>query len=147
MIPRGLSVAVGAGMLAGVVFGLLFADFDTTQLEFVEGPSVSIVTEGTDFKMGDKIQIKLINSGTIPLMFPDESYGLRIVQLDGIELYLPPSGQNTRVLEPGKDVLFVWDQLKNDGDAVLHGTYKIVTNAVSIDGSEVSRSIVINIFK
>ncbi len=54
MVPRGLVIAIILGVVAGGAFGLFFVKIDNnTQLEFVEGSSLSIVTEKTDF---DKYQ-------------------------------------------------------------------------------------------
>ena len=148
MIPKGLAIAVSVGVIAGAIFGLIFIDFrNVNQLVFVEGSSVSIVTEKIDFKKGEEIKIRIVNSGTIPLTFSDASYGLRITQLDGIELYSPVSAQVISILEPKEEVSFVWDQIKNDGDTALHGTYKIVTKAMDENQNEVKKSITINIFK
>ena len=148
MIPKGLAIAVSVGVIAGAIFGLIFVDFrNVNQLVFVEGPSVSIVTEKIDFKKGEEIKIRIVNSGTVPLTFSDASYGLRITQLDGIELYSPVSAQVISTLEPKDEVSFVWDQIKNDGDSALHGTYKIVTKALDENQKEVKKSITINIFK
>ncbi len=147
MIPKGLAIGVSVGVIAGAVFGLIFVDFkNTNQLIFVEGPSLSIVTEKIDFTKGEEIKIKIVNSGTTPITFSDASYGLRITQLDGIELYSPISAQVVSVLEPKDEVSFVWDQIKNDGDAALHGTYKIVTKGIDENQNEVKKSITINIF-
>ena len=72
---------------------------------------------------------------------------MRVTQLDSIELYSPVSAQVLSILESKEEVSFVWDQIKNDGDAALHGTYKIVTKAMDENQNEVKRSITINIFK
>lgn len=147
MIPRGLVIAVCAGAAAGAVFGIIFADHKTgEQLVYVDGASLSVVTERTDFKRGEEIRIRLVNSGTIPLVFADASYGVRIVQLDGIELYSPDRTGGVRTLEPRGDVTLVWDQTKHDGDAALHGTYRIVSTAAAGD-REIGRSVTVNIFK
>ena len=148
MIPKGLAIAVSVGVIAGALFGLIFQNFNNpNQLVFVEGPSVSIVTEKINFKKGEPINIRIVNSGTIPLTFSDTSYGLRITQLDGIELYSPPATQVISILAPHEEATFVWNQIKNDGDSALHGTYKIVTKALDENQNEVKRSITINIFK
>lgn len=148
MIPKGLAVAAGIGAISGVIFGLIFVDFaNLEQLVFVEGSSVSIVTEKTDFKKGEPINIRIVNSGTSPIIFSDSSYGLKITQLDGIELYSPPYTEKISTLQPGDEASFIWDQIKNDGDAVLHGTYKIITKGTDENQDEVKRSITINIFK
>ena len=148
MIPKGLAVAAGIGAISGVIFGLIFVDFaNLEQLVFVEGSSVSIVTGKTDFKKGEPINIRIVNSGTSPIIFSDSSYGLKITQLDGIELYSPPYTEKISTLQPGDEASFIWDQIKNDGDAVLHGTYKIITKGTDENQDEVKRSITINIFK
>jgi len=148
MVPRGLVIALVVGIVAGGVFGLFFVKIDNnTQLEFVEGYSLSIVTEKTDFDEGEEITIKIINSGTVPLTFSDASYGLKITGLDGRVLYSPISAQVISTLEPKQEISFVWDQIKSDGDPLKQGTYKITSRA--IDGIEktVKKSITINIHK
>ncbi|MFB5614624.1 MAG: hypothetical protein ACE5RI_05925, partial [Candidatus Nitrosomaritimum yanchengensis] len=96
------------GVLAGLIFGLYLIDVkNTNQLVFVEGPSLSIVTEKFDFKKGEQIKIRLINSGTIPLSFSDSSYGLRITGLSGMLMYTPEkledSDSNTYLLNPKEE--------------------------------------------
>ena len=148
MIPRGLTAAVGIGVVAGAVFGLLFGDFgDANTLEFVNGTSLSIAAEKTDFQRGEPVRIRIVNSGTVPLSFPDASYGLRIIQLDGLELYSPDYAPALSVLAPREEAVLVWDQIKNDGDAVLHGTYKIISGATDANRTETGASLAINIFK
>jgi len=148
MVPRGLVFAIILGVVAGGAFGLFFVKIDnTTQLEFVEGSSLSIVTEKTDFDKGEEITIKIINSGTVPLTFSDASYGLKITGLDGRELYSPISAQVISTLEPKQEISFVWDQIKSDGDPLKQGTYKITSIAIDNEDQTVKKSITINIFK
>ena len=84
-VPRGLLIAILIGMVAGLVVGV-FENFQYNheQLVFQEGYSISIVTEKIDFELGEQIHIKIVNSGTIPLTFPDASYGLKVTGLDGV---------------------------------------------------------------
>ena len=63
------------------------------QLVYVDGTSLSVVTEKTDFKLGEPITIKIVNSGTDELEFSDTSYGLVIKQLDSIPVYSHISSQ------------------------------------------------------
>ena len=148
MVPRGLVIALILGVVAGGAFGLFFVKIDdNTQLEFVEGPSLSIVTEKTDFDLGEKITITIINSGTNQLTFSDASYGLQIRGLDGRVLYSPTVDQVISLLEPKEDKTFVWSQMKNDGDKALAGTYKITTSALDVAGQTIKKSITINIHK
>jgi len=148
MVPRGLVIALVVGIVAGGVFGLFFVKIDNnTQLEFVEGYSLSIVTEKTDFDEGEEITIKIINSGTVPLTFSDASYGLKITGLDGRVLYSPISAQVISTLEPKQEISFVWDQIKSDGDPLKQGTYKITSKAIDTPEKTVKKSITINIHK
>lgn len=148
MYPRGLIIAICVGVLAGAILGITIIEMkNTSQLVYVEGPSLSIVTEKTDFKKGENISIRIVNSGTTPLTFSDASYGLRITQLDGIETFSPVSAQVISVLEPKTEITFVWDQIKNDGDKALHGVYKISSNGLDPDQKTIKKSITINIFK
>jgi len=148
MVPRGLVIAIIVGVLAGGLFGLFFVKIDNNnQLEFVEGSSLSIVTEKTDFDLGEKITITIINSGTNQLTFSDASYGLQIKGLDGRVLYSPIAAQVISLLEPKEEKIFVWSQMKNDGDQALTGTYKITTNTIDDTGQTIKKSITINIYK
>jgi hypothetical protein len=147
MFPRGLILAVIIGMMAGAIVGIfLVTQKNGEQLEFVEGHSISIVTEKLDFELGEEIKIKIINSGTKPLTFSDASYGLTITGLDGRVLYVPAASQVITILEPKQEKILVWDQIKNDGDPATAGTYKITSHATD-EKTLVKKSITINIHK
>lgn len=148
MVPRGLILGIIVGVAAGAILGVFFVDLkNPNELNFVDGTSLTILTEKTDFEKGEKIQIKIINSGTVPISFSDASYGLIIRGLDGTILYSPISAQVISILEPKEEKIFEWDQIKNDGDLVLHGTYKITSSGITIGEKTVKKSITINIFK
>ncbi len=147
MFPRGLILAVVIGIVAGAIVGvLLVTQKNGEQLEFVQGPSISIVTDKIDFKQGEQITIKIINSGTSELTFSDASYGLKITGLDGRVLFTPVSAQVISTLEPKGEFSFAWNQIKNDGDQVAAGTYKIISKALDGDKT-IKKSITINIYK
>ncbi len=148
MIPRGLILATCVGVVAGALLGVIFVDFkNPNELNFLQGPSLSILTEKTDFKKGEIITIRIINSGSVPLTFSDASYGLKISGLDGTLLYSPISVQVISVLEPKEEKSFEWDQIKNDGDPVLEGTYKISSRGMDNLEKTIKKSITINIHK
>ena len=148
MIPLGLIIGIIVGVAAGGIFGIFTISIDDDeQLKFVLGPSLSIVTEKTDFKIGEEISIKVINSGTVPLSFSDASYGLKIINLDGWNIYSPISAQVISTLEPTQEVSFVWDQIKNNGEPLLEGLYKIETETKDDQGKTVKKTITINILK
>ncbi len=148
MFAKSLVIFVIVGILAGFSFGIYLLDVkNTSQLVYVEGPSLSVVTEKSDFKKGEEIKIRIINSGTIPLTFSDESYGLRVTGLSGMLMYSPTSSQVISKLEPKEEIEFVWEQIKNDGDPALEGLYKIHAKGLDDKENKVEKSITINIWK
>ncbi|MGI0010058.1 MAG: hypothetical protein ACREAE_01500 [Nitrosopumilaceae archaeon] len=149
MIPKGALIGLGSGIIAAVIFGIFLSSMinQAPALVYVDGPSLSIITEKTNFKLGEDIIIKIVNSGTIPLTFSDSSYGLRIIGLDGRILYSPQSAQVISILQPKEEKVFVWDQTKSDGDKVIDGRYKIVSNMIQNNGKMLEKSFTINIFK
>ena len=140
------------GLIAGLVFGIYLTDVkNTNQLIFVDGPSISIVTEKFDFKKGEEIKIRIINSGTVPLTFSDSSYGLRITGLSGMLLYSPDNFDESNLesysLAPKEEIEFIWDQIKNDGDSSLEGLYKIHSKGFNPESNKIEKSIAITIWK
>ena len=147
-VPRGLVIAILIGMMAGLVVGL-FENFQYNheQLVFQEGSSISIVTEKIDFELGEQINIKIVNSGTIPLTFPNASYGLKVTGLDGTPYFIPMAAQVISTLEPKEEKIFVWEQKKMDGSDSLEGRYKIIVEGFDHENKKVKKSIVINVLK
>ena len=147
-VPRGLIIAILIGMMAGLVVGF-FENFQYNheQLVFQEGSSISIVTEKIDFELGEQIHIKIVNSGTILLTFPDASYGLKVTGLDGTQYYTPMAAQVISTLEPKEEKTFVWNQKRMDGSDSLEGIYKIVVEGFDHENNKVKKSIVINLLK
>ena len=148
MFPKGLLFAIILGCVSGPIFGIILYEYGIEdQLVYVEGTSLSLVTEKTTFNLGEPIQIRVINSGTDELKFSDASYGLVIKQLDSIPIYSPMSAQVLSKLDSHQEITFVWDQLKNNGDYILEGTYKITSKAITLDGSIIEKIITIHVFK
>jgi len=135
-------------MITGLAFGVYLIDVkNTNQLVFVEGPSISLVIEKLDFKKNEDIKIRVVNSGSVPLTFPNASNGLRITGLSGILMYSSIPEQMVSQLEPGDEIEISWDQIKNNGDAVLEGLYKISVKGVDEQGNNVERSTTVTIWK
>jgi len=148
LFPRSLIFAIALGVVAGPIFGIFLYEYGVEeQLVYVNGTSLSIVTEKINFKLGEPILIKIINSGTDELKFPDASYGLVIKQLDSIQIYSPVSAQVISKLDSHDEVSFVWDQMKNNGEPILEGTYKITSKAITLDGSIIEKIVIIHVFK
>ena len=148
MLPKGLILALSLGIIAGPIFGIILFDIGVQeQLVYADGTSLSIVTEKINFKLGEEIVIKIINSGTDELRFSDTSYGLVIKQLDSIPIYIPASTQEISKLQSHEEIIFSWNQLKNDNSSILEGTYKITVKAITIDDNIIEKIVTINIFK
>ena len=62
-------------------------------------------------------------------------------------MYTPVSAQVISHLEPGDEIEFSWDQIKNDGDTALEGVYKISAKGLDMDGNVVEKSTTITIWK
>lgn len=141
MAPRGLAVAVCIGIIAGAAAGAALygkgAAVPGAPLSYVDGPSLSVDAEKADYAAGEAVRIRVVNTGTVPLEFADASYGVRVTQLDGIELFSPRPGDagegggGPAVLAPREEAAVVWNQTKSDGSAALHGTYRISSSAAA----------------
>ncbi|MGI0002865.1 MAG: hypothetical protein ACRD91_01415, partial [Nitrosopumilaceae archaeon] len=70
-----------------------------------------------------------------------------IIGLDGRMLFSPQSAQVISILQPKEEKMFVWDQTKSNGERVIEGRYKIVSNALQDNGKILEKSLTINIFK
>ena len=148
MFPKSLLFAIILGVVSGPIFGIILYEYAIEeQLVYVDGTSLSIVTEKTSFDLGEPILIQIINSGTDELQFPDASYGLVIKQLDSIPIFSPVSAQVKSKLDSHEEVSFVWDQIKNNGDEILEGTYKITSKAITLDGNIIEKIVTIHVFK
>ena len=148
MVPRGLILALLIGLVAGPVFGIILYQTDThEQLVLVDGSSISILTQKIEFELGEEISIKIFNSGTTDLTFSDTSYGLEIKQLDGIVVFRPLSSQVISTLNSHDEIEFFWDQLKNNGEQILEGSYKITSVGFDDNKNTIKKSIIINILK
>ena len=149
MIPKGAIICIILGVIGSGFVGIFFSEIanQPPTLVYVIGPSLSIITEKTNFRLGEPIHIKIVNSGTVPLTFSDASYGLQIKQLDGIVLYSPISAQVLSVLNPEEGKTFVWNQTKSDGSKIIEGRYNIVSSTDTSSDNVLKKSITINIFK
>ena len=149
MIPKGALIGLGLGIIGAAMIGIYFTNLANQMppLVYVNGPSLSILTDKTNFKLGENIKIRIINSGTAPLTFSDSSYGLRIVGLDGRVIFSPISAQVISVLEPKEEKFFFWNQTKSDGGKIIDGRYKIVTKTIASGENALEKSITINILK
>lgn len=149
MVPKGALIGLGLGIIGAAMVGIYFTNLanQVSPLVYVNGPSLSILTDKTNFKLGESIKIRIINSGTLSLTFSDSSYGLGVVGLDGRVIFSPASAQVISVLEPKEEKKFIWNQTKSDGDKIIDGRYKIVTKTIASGDNVLEKSITINILK
>jgi hypothetical protein len=149
LIPKGAIICIVLGVIGSGLVGIFFSEIanQPPTLVYVIGPSLSVITEKTNYHLGEPIRIKIVNSGTVPLTFSDASYGLKIKQLDGIVLYSPISAQVISVLKPEEEKVFVWNQTKLDGSKIIEGRYNVVSGTDPSSGNVLKKSITINILK
>lgn len=147
MIPKGAAIFFIVGLVSAGLLGsyLLQIANQIPTLVYENGPSLTIIPEKINYRPGELIHIRIINSGTVPLTFEDSSYGLKIVQLDGTTIYSPISTPVVSKLGPKEEKNFVWNQTKNDGSKIYQGRYKIISSASLDNGNVLQRSVIINI--
>lgn len=147
MFPKGLVIAVCTGVISAVIFGIYLGQIDSKKqgLEFIEGPSLSIITDKQNYLVGESVQIRIVNSGTQILMFSDEAPKLQIRALDGTSIFSSDI-QNSR-LEPRQESLFVWNQTKNDSTQVIGGRYVVESSIFTENEQKITDSITINVLK
>ncbi|MHB8546935.1 MAG: hypothetical protein ACYDAJ_09235 [Nitrosotalea sp.] len=147
MIPKGAAIFFVVGLVAAGLLGsyLLQVANQIPTLVYENGPSLTIIPEKINYRPGESIHLRIINSGTVPLIFGDSSYGLKITQLDGTVIYSPMSVQMVSKLDPKEEKNFVWNQTKTDGSKIYQGRYKIISSASSDNGNVLQRSVTINI--
>ena len=127
-----------------MTIGLLFMNMNTiNQLKSVDGSSLSIVTETTNFVKGEKIIISLVNSGTTSLQF--DKILFKITSLDGRLLYSLSIKDQTIYLNPQDTKILIWNQTKNDGNFISAGRYKITSSALDPLNNVITTSEIVNI--
>ncbi|WP_268541714.1 hypothetical protein [Candidatus Nitrosotenuis cloacae] len=146
MFPKSLVIAVLSGIVASASLGTFFITLNMQQqeLEFVDGPSVSILADKIDYKLGEKVVITVVNTGTSKISFQAEMPSLRIRALDGTVFFSTSFGG--LALEPGQQHVFEWNQLKNDNSQILEGRYVIDSFAYG-DGEQLGDSATVNVHK
>lgn len=135
---------MAAGAASGLAAGLLLMD-DTNDIVYVDGPSITVYTDSSDYKKGDPIIATIVNSGSVPLV-SDHNWGLRVTGLSGMLIYSAPVRGDTS-LAPGTSVALVWNQTKNDGGSALEGLYRIAVEGYLPDGGQIRDSITLSIWK
>ncbi|TRZ79239.1 MAG: hypothetical protein D4R90_04310 [Nitrosopumilales archaeon] len=137
------------GLVAAGLLGYYLSQIanQVPTLVYENGPSLTIIPDKINYHLGELVNIRIINSGTMPLTFSDASYGLKITRLDGILVYSPLSAQVISKLDPKEEKTFVWDQTKSDGGKAYQGRYKIVSSTTGDVSASLTKSVTINLLK
>lgn len=136
---------MSVGAASGLVAGLVLLNVDNNSLIHVEGASISVITDKSDYKRGESIQVRVVNTGTMPLETSTQ-WNLRITGLSGMLMY-DVDEYAYSILSPGLDDTIMWDQTKNDGGVVLEGLYRISVEGRDTDGSTVQDWVTVSIWK
>ncbi|MBM3903960.1 MAG: hypothetical protein FJ357_02305 [Thaumarchaeota archaeon] len=145
MIPKGLLIAILIGLSAGLALGLyLEKTYNGQAIKFVDGPSITIATEKSDYALGEPIKIEIINTGTVDVFFANSDPSLRVRALDGTEFYSISS--DGAILAPKEKFAITWSQQKNDDSKVLEGRYVIESTAHN-SNAKVHDSVTIDILR
>lgn len=149
MIPKGATICFIVGVTGAGILGTYLSNISNQVpiLVYQNGPSLTVIPQKITYPLGEPVHIRIINSGTVPITFPDSSYGLRIVGLDGTVIYSPVSAQVVSTLNPKEEKTFVWDQTKTDGTKIFEGRYNIISSTSPIAGNILQKSVTINIMQ
>jgi hypothetical protein len=145
MIPKGLFIAVVVGVSAGLALGLyLEKTHNDNTIQFVEGPSLTIITEKSNYALAEPVKIEIINTGTVDAIFSSAEPSLRVRALDGTEFYSTYS--DGAKLAPQEKLTITWNQQKNDNSNVLEGRYVIESFAFDRN-TKIGDSVTVNILR
>ncbi|MEW6043352.1 MAG: hypothetical protein AB1608_03735 [Thermoproteota archaeon] len=142
MIPKSLAISVATGVIAAAAMGVYLQGLTSQGVVFVQGPSISVYAEKESYKLGETIQIQLINSGTSEILFVKDLPGLRIRALDGT-IFFSTSFEGLK-LAPKQKHVFEWGQQKNDDSKVIEGRY-VVESFAYADNKKLSDSFTLDI--
>ena len=160
MLARSLVVFIAVGVVSGLLFGTYLAGLkDANQVTYVDGHSLSVVTDKSIYEPDEAIKIRIINSGTLPLDFHNAAYGFYVTDLlniriltpglgcqeaechediltpAGIVMFTPGPEALDATLDPGEEVVLSWNQIQNDETPVIAGVYKIHAESSSAAAS------------
>ena len=145
MIPKGLLIAIVVGVGASLSLGVyLEKTYNKQELEFTNGPAISIMTDKRDYDLNEKIIINIVNSGTSDVTFSTDP-SFRVRALDGTEFFT--TSFDGLKLTPREKYTFEWNQLKSDSSHVLEGRYVLESFAYGAEKQKLHDSTTINIFK
>ena len=144
MIPKSLAICVITGVLAAAMLGAYLQQLNSKNVVFVQGPSVSGHVEQNSYKLGDTIQIHIVNSGTTKIAFSDDSPAIIVRALDGTIFFTTILSEQ---LEPAQKHTFEWNQQKSNNSKILEGRYVIEIIAHDESGKRISDSFTLDLLK
>ena len=144
MIPRGLLIAIVTGVAAGAIAGIYLQNPSSQSTTTQNGSSISVHIEKQDYKLGQSIQIQIVNSGTTDLVFSSDIPSIRVRALDGTVFF---STSFDLKLAPKQQHTFEWDQQKNDSSKIIEGRYVVDSFAHDQANQKVGGSTTINILR
>ena len=157
MFSKSLLIFLGVGVASGFTLGIYLVEIKDGRQDAmmaIDGPSISILTTKPTYEVGEEVIFHIVNSGTIPLLSYDGSYGAAITGLSGMVIYefteldIVASSESSQIplslmpqkLWPGEKIAVSWDQIKHDGDMIQSGLYKMRVNAYAdtdVDAADV----------
>ena len=94
-----------------------------------EEPSTNLVTDQTNYEVGENIIMTFTNIGNIDAIVN----GYWIEDSNGTTVFAPRIPMYVMPLPPGESVEYIWGQIDNDGAQVVPGTYTICNQQNNVD--------------
>jgi hypothetical protein len=145
MIPKSLLIAVITGVVAAGVLGIYLEKEGSKNGFFVDTSGFGIITDKQNYKLGEKVTIKLVNLGPDDITLSNEFPSIQIRALDGT-IFFSTSFDGVKVA-PQQTHTFEWDQQKNDNTKIIEGRYVIDSFAYDTNKQKINTSTTLTILK
>ena len=125
MINRNLLVAVCVGMASSLAIGILLYD----EIEEKNLPLL-LTSPKTQYAVGESVLLEIHNTGSYPLLFTNDAFGIRVSDSKGTMVWHAPYNEKHTVIEPKQTQTIEWDTMHFDP-----GTYTASSHVSTIDAS------------
>jgi hypothetical protein len=145
MIPKSLLIAVVTGIVAAGALGIYLEKEGSKNGFFVDTSGFGILTDKQNYKLGEKVSIKLVNLGANDITFSNEFPSLQVRALDGT-IFFSTSFDGVKIT-PQQTHIFEWNQQKNDNSKIIEGRYVIDSFAYDTNKQKINTSTTLTILK
>ncbi len=130
MINRNLLVAVCVGMASALTLGILLYD----EIENKNLPLL-LTSPKMQYAVGEIVVLEVHNTGSYPLLFPNDAFGIRVIDPKGVIIWHAPHDEEHVVIRAKQTQTVTWNTTHFDP-----GTYT-VSSHISIIAASITVTI------